>query len=118
MDDLVIMVGAEALARLFRAQAADQASLGGSVIRQAAGEFASFGVAHADHVAFLKLAQDLDDADREQTRLARFERRRAPASTTKWPRGRAVRPIQRLRARRVAPWARNNVPTGAPSGCE
>ena len=40
---------------------------------------------------------------------------RAPASTTRWPRGRAVRPIHRFRAPWVAPRARNRVPTGSPA---
>ena len=38
---------------------------------------------------------------------------RAPASVTSLPRGRAVVPIQRLRADSVPPWGRNSVPTGS-----
>ena len=74
MDDLVVERRAEACAGLLGAQAADAAGVGGGVVGEPAGELLPARVADADDVALVELADDLDDADREQALRARFQR--------------------------------------------
>ena len=75
MDDLVVEGLAEGLAGLLGAEAADLPGVGGGVVGQAAGELVAVGVADADDVALLELADDLDDADGQQALRARSRAR-------------------------------------------
>ncbi len=82
MDDLVIKRCAERLTDFVRTQSADAVCVCGGVVGEAACEFLSARVAYPDYVSFVELANHFEDADGQQALRARFERRRAPASTT------------------------------------
>ena len=74
MHDLVVEGRTERLAHLLRAQSADASSVGGGVVGQSPGELLAEGIADADDVTLLELADHLDDADGEQALGSRFQR--------------------------------------------
>ena len=92
VDDLVIEGRAQGLAGLAGVEAADDPGVGGGVIGEAAGELVAGGVADADDVALLELADDLDDADGQQ----------ALASPIRWPAGTVVDHVMAPRTGRQA----------------
>ena len=116
MDDLVVERRAEGLAGLVGAQAADAAGVGGGVVGESAGEFVAVGVADADDVALVELADHLDDADGQQALRARFER---PAGAgvddvvAARPRGQADPALAARGGSAVRPGT--SVPTGSPA---
>src|SRR5712664_4248791 len=66
MDDFLVRNCADGLADLFGAQAADFASVGGGIIRQAAGKLRALGIAKGDHVPLEKRADHLHHTDRQE----------------------------------------------------